>query len=248
MLEARLKYVAGDFVLDVAFEIRSNWTVLFGPSGAGKSTILRILSGLVMPREGRIQLADRLLLDTAKHIAVPAGHRAIGFVSQQAALFPHLTVRENIAFGIHRLPAEKRNARVDEMLAFFWADSLANRKPAQLSGGEKQRVALARALAPKPRLLLLDEPLAALDVAAKEPILANLSHCGVPVLYVSHDLAETWQSDGDAIVIEGGKLYAQGAARKVLASERERLLRLLGDVAAETRAQGTENRNCVERC
>lgn len=243
MLETQFMYRAGDFTLNLAFEVHSPWTVLFGPSGAGKSTILRILAGLVMPLQGRIVLEDRVLADTAKRMSVPVGHRRIGFVTQRPALFPHLTVRENIAFGIQRIPAHQRNARVDEMLALFWAESLAARRPALLSGGEQQRVALACALAPKPQLLLLDEPLAALDVAAKEPILANLARCGVPVLYVSHDLAEAWQSDGDAIVIREGRLQAQGPARQVLAIERKRLLRLLEDPEAGNRDQGTGNRS-----
>jgi molybdate transport system ATP-binding protein len=231
-LRADVRYSRGAFVLEARFELRSSWTVLFGPSGAGKTTLLRILSGLIAPDRGRISLGQRVLVDTGSRLKVAPGLRRMGFVTQQAALFPHLPARANVAFGLHSLADERREARVTEMLRLFEAESLADRKPDRLSGGEKQRIAMARALAPQPELLLLDEPFAALDAAARSAIAENLRTSRVPVLYVSHDLADAWQLNADAIVLEAGRIEAQGPARTVLAPYRERLLEQLGVGAA----------------
>lgn len=232
MLRADVRFTRGAFVLEARFELRSSWTVLFGASGAGKTTLLRILSGLIAPDRGRISLGQRVLVDSDARLTVEPGLRRIGFVTQQAALFPHLTARANVAFGLHLLAGEKREARVAEMLRFFSAESLADRKPGRLSGGEGQRIAIARALAPQPELLLLDEPFAALDSAARSAIAGNLRSSGVQVLYVSHDLADAWQMNADAIVLEAGRIEAQGPARTVLAPYRERVLEQLGIGAA----------------
>jgi len=232
MLEADVRFSRGAFVLEARFELRSSWTVLFGPSGTGKTTLLRILSGLIAPDSGRISLGQRVLVDTDSRLTVAPGLRRIGFVTQHAALFPHLTARANVAFGMHSLTGERREARVAEMLRLFEGESLADRKPERLSGGEKQRIAMARALAPRPELLLLDEPFAALDAAAKSAIAENLRASGVPVLYVSHDLADAWQMNADAIVLEAGRIKAEGPARTVLAPYRERVLEKLAVGAA----------------
>jgi molybdate transport system ATP-binding protein len=189
---------------------------------------LRILSGLLVPDRGRIALGGRLLTDTAAHLNVPPGKRRIGFVTQQPALFPHLSGRANIAFGLHGHSREALDHRVAEMLEFFDATQFADRRPTALSGGEQQRIALARALAPSPELLLLDEPFAALDLTTKGAIVEKLHASGVPVLYVSHALADAWQMNADAIVFEGGRIRSMGAAREVLAPYRERLLEQLG--------------------
>jgi ABC-type sulfate/molybdate transport systems ATPase subunit len=228
MLRADVRYSRGAFVLEASFELRSSWTVLFGPSGAGKTTLLRILSGLTSPDHGRIYLGQRVLVDRDARLTVAPGLRRIGFVTQQAALFPHLTVRANVAFGLHSLTVEEREARVAEMLRLFEAEPLADRKPDRLSGGEQQRIAMARALAPRPELLLLDEPFAPLDAGARSAIAENLRASGVPGLYVSHDLADAWQMNADAIVLEAGRIEAQGPARAVLAPYRERVLEQLG--------------------
>jgi len=228
MPDVALRHRQGGFTLEVAFSLAQPWTVIFGPSGAGKSTVLRILSGLITPDSGRIDLDGRTLLDTARKIAVRPGRRSIGFVSQQAALFPHLTVEQNVAFGIRHLDRATRGARVAEMLSSFGAEALAKRKPAQLSGGERQRVALARALAPQPALLLLDEPLAALDDASAHDILARLLALDFRVVYVSHDVTEIWRLPANVIVLEAGRIAATGPLREVLAPHRDRLLRLLG--------------------
>ena len=231
LLEADILCRRGGFVLEARFALRSPWTVLFGRSGAGKTTLLRVLAGLASPERGRIVRRGQVLTDTAG-IAVPPGigpgRRRIGFVTQQAALFPHLTARANVAFGLAGLSGQERKARVTEMLRLFEAEPLEERRPAALSGGERQRIALARALAPRPDLLLLDEPFAALDAAARVAMIDKLRASGVPVLYVSHDLADAWQTNADALVLEAGRIAAQGEARAVLSEYRALLLAQLG--------------------
>jgi ABC-type sulfate/molybdate transport systems ATPase subunit len=145
-------------------------------------------------------------------------------VPQQAALFPHLTAKENIAFGLHRWTGDKRDARAGDLIRLFEIEALANRKPKQLSGGERQRVALAQALAPRPELLLLDEPFNALDAPMRALIVEKLRSIAVPVLYVSHDLADAWQINADALLLEAGRIAAQGETRTVLASQRDQLI------------------------
>lgn len=228
MSDVSLRHRQGGFVLEADFSLGSQWTVLFGPSGAGKSTVLRMLAGLVTPQTGRFTLAGKTLLDTAQDVSLPAGRRSIGFVTQQPALFPHLTVRENVAFGIHGSAARERRQRVVEMLRFFGAEPLIDRGTRTLSGGERQRVALARALAPAPELLLLDEPLAALDVASAEDILDRLLRLDVRVLYVSHDLAEIWRMPAQVVLLDEGRVTAIGPLQQVLADRRDRLLQQLG--------------------
>jgi molybdate transport system ATP-binding protein len=230
----------GTFDLRVNFSLASPWTVLFGPSGSGKSTILRILAGLTQPQNGIVTLQNRKLLDVERAVFVPAGRRRIGFVTQQPALFPHMTVRRNIAFGLHSLALDQRNQRIVEMLRLLRIEELSERVPAELSGGEYQRVALARTLAPEPKFLLLDEPFSGLDADLKESILNELTVWlaarRVPALYVSHDLAEAYQTGGDVIVLEHGRVETQGSIEQVLAPRREQLLRQLGVFSRPTPA------------
>jgi molybdate transport system ATP-binding protein len=223
-----------DLLLNVSCNLTSSWTILFGPSGAGKTSLLRVIGGLSRPGKGgrgHVVFRDRTLLDLELDVWVPPAERGIGFVTQRPALFPHLNVAENVAFGIRGVSATARRQRVEEMLCLFAAEQLAGRKPAALSGGEKQRVALARALAPEPGMLLLDEPFGGLDAALKESILTNLTawleERNVPALYVSHDVAEAFHTNADVIVLRNGRIEAQGPAGVVLAKERERLLRQL---------------------
>lgn len=224
MPDIALRHRQGRFALDVEFSIANQWTVIFGPSGSGKTTLLRVIAGLTTPDSGRIQLNNRLLLDTDRGVSIPASRRSIGLVSQQPALFPHLTARENVAFGIHRQEPGRRAARVLDMLRFFGADALADQPATQLSGGERKRVALARALAPAPQFLLLDEPLAGLDDASARDILSRLLALDIRVLYVSHDIAEIWRMPADVVVLEAGRVTAIGSLREVLAPNREHLL------------------------
>ena len=226
-----IRHRQGRFILDASFSLTGAWTVIFGPSGAGKTTLLRILAGLTQPTSGRIQLGDRTLLDTAASVSVPAGKRSIGFVTQQPALFPHLTARQNVAFGIRHLDRGQCEAHVSEMLRFFGAESLADQPAPQLSGGERKRIALARALAPAPDLLLLDEPLAGLDDASARDILARLLSLQVSgqvrVVYVSHDLAEIWRLPAEVVCLETGRVTAVGPLQQVLAPHRDQLLQQL---------------------
>jgi ABC-type sulfate/molybdate transport systems ATPase subunit len=166
---------------------------------------------------------------------VPASQRGIGFVSQRPALFPHMDVTANVSFGLSGLDGRSRNECIGQMLDLFQAGKLAKRMPGDLSGGEKQRVALARALAPGPRLLLLDEPFTGMDADLKvsilQPLTAWLTERDVPALYVSHDVAEAFQTTSDVVVMDHGQIQAHGPAQVVLASRREQLLRQLGEGA-----------------
>lgn len=228
ILEGAIAYRRGGFLLRAEFALQARWTVLFGASGAGKTTLLRILAGLAQPASGTVTLGTARILDTAQGIAIAPGRRRIGFVMQQAALFPHLTARENIAFGLHAWTRESRESRIDEMLRLFEMESLAGRRPRQLSGGERQRVALAQALAPRPELLLLDEPFNALDAGSRAAVIETLRATTVPALYVSHDLGDAWQTNADALLLEGGTITARGPARSVLARQRKEILKQLG--------------------
>jgi ABC-type sulfate/molybdate transport systems ATPase subunit len=227
-LDARINYRRDGFTLQVEFALHSHWTVLFGASGAGKTTLLRILAGLAQPDSGSIRLDDQPLLDTSRGLALPPRQREIGFVLQQSALFPHLTARRNIGFGLHQWPRPEREARIEELLNLFEIAALADRKPRQLSGGERQRIAVAQALAPHPKLLLLDEPFNALDAPSRAAIIEKLRATAVPVLYVSHDLADAWQINAHAILIESGTIRAEGETRTILAPQRRQILTQLG--------------------
>ena len=230
-LQASIEHTRGQLVLQVSFDLLAPWTVLFGPSGAGKTTLLRVLGGLTRPESGRVVLHQQTLLDTSCQQWVRPAQRGIGFVTQSPALFPHMNVTENVSFGLSGLSSGAAGERAAAMLGLFQAGHLAGRFPAQLSGGEKQRVALARALAPGPRMLLLDEPFTGLDADLKasilEPLTAWLAERSVPALYVSHDVAEAFQTGAEVLVIEAGRIQAQGPARQVLATRREQLLRQL---------------------
>jgi molybdate transport system ATP-binding protein len=230
-LRIDVEHTLGELKLRVDCALSADWTVLFGPSGAGKTSLLRTLGGLTKPDRGRIVLHGRTLADSGSGTWLPPAQREIGFVTQRPTLFPNLNVSANVAFGLHGLSKRASEERVVQMLELFQARELSTRMPADLSGGERQRVALARALAPQPRLLLLDEPFAALDADLKVLILERLNHWlaehKVPALYVSHDVAEAFQTASDVLVIEKGKIQAQGPPETVLADQRKQLLRQL---------------------
>jgi molybdate transport system ATP-binding protein len=203
-------------ILDVALDVdltRSPVTVLFGPSGAGKTTLLRCLAGLDRPEPG-----SRIRLDTdvwdGPGVHVPTRRRQIGYLFQDHALFPHLSVAGNVAYGLHRLPRQQRPPRAAEALAAADAAHLHDRPTGGLSGGEAQRVALARALAPQPRLLLLDEPLSALDTPTRTRLRTDLRRLllasGVPTIVVTHDRTEALALGDHIAVIIAGQLHQSG--------------------------------------
>jgi molybdate transport system ATP-binding protein len=231
-LQVEVEHTLGELSLRISCALSAPWTVLFGPSGAGKTSLLRVLAGLTRPDHGRVVLHGRTLVETESGGWVPPGQRAIGFVTQRPTLFPHMNVTANVAFGLSGLDGRSRNERVEQMLELFQAGKLAQRMPGDLSGGEKQRVALARALAPGPRLLLLDEPFTGMDADLKVSILQQLTawlmERKVPALYVSHEVAEAFQTSADVVVIDHGQIQAHGPAEVVLAGRREQLLRQLG--------------------
>ena len=231
-LQVDVEHKLGDLSLRVSCALSAPWTVLFGPSGAGKTSLLRVIGGLTEPDRGRIVLHGRTLVEAEQGVWVPPGQRGIGFVSQRPTLFPHMNVTNNVSFGLSGLDGSSRKKRVGQMLDLFQAGQLARRMPGDLSGGEKQRVALARALAPEPRFLLLDEPFTGLDADLKVSILqqltAWLTERDVPALYVSHDVAEVFQTAADVMVMDHGRVHAHGPVHVVLADRREQLLRQLG--------------------
>ena len=212
------------FVLDVALEISSGITIVFGPSGAGKSTLLDCIAGLIRPDAGRISIGDEVLLDIDRQIDVPPKKRHIAYVFQSLALFPHMSVERNVAYGLANIQMPQRASRVNAMLEAFRAERLAARKPDELSGGERQRVALARSLATLPRVLLLDEPLTALDAGLKKSIMDDLrawnAAQNIPILYVTHSRMEVDALGERLIVLEQGKVAGTGTPHEVLEAPR----------------------------
>jgi ABC-type sulfate/molybdate transport systems ATPase subunit len=207
-LAVRARRALPAFTLDVAFESAAGITALLGPSGSGKTLTLRAIAGLLRPDDGRIALRDRVLFDAALGIDTPARERRVGVVFQQYALFPHLTAAENVAYGLHALAPAERRDRVAECLALVGLTDRADHRPRALSGGQQQRVALARALAPSPDLLLLDEPLAALDAPLRarlgDELRALHERTGVPMVLVTHDPAEAARVADATVYLETG--------------------------------------------
>ena len=234
MLELTLDARRGGFHLEVECRLASEWTVIFGPSGAGKSTLLRLISGLDQPDRGRITLDEHTLTDSANRCHLKPGRRQTAFVTQQTALFPHLSVTANVGYGLTGLDRSERAMRVEEMLQLVGANNLASRRPRNLSGGETQRVALARALAPLPRLLLLDEPFSALDGAASDALLSKLQEWlrehRVQTVLVTHDATDAYATSAEVMVLREGRLAALGPAANALAAERERIVGRLGGI------------------
>ena len=194
-------------------------TVLFGPSGSGKTTILRCLGGLERPDAGEIQFGGQTWFDSRANLFLPPRLRNIGYVPQDYALFPHMSVAANIEFGLGDLPKNQRAARVEEVSQWLGLDGLGRRLPSQLSGGQQQRVALARAVARRPKLLLLDEPLSALDAPTRSrlrgelrPLLARLS---IPTVLVTHDRMEALALGDNLAVLDGGRLAQHGPVAEV---------------------------------
>ena len=221
------------FLLDVSVEAPPGITILFGPSGAGKSTLLDCLSGLLRPDSGKIVIGQCVLFDSARGIDVRPQKRRIAYVFQSLALFPHLSVEQNIEYGLRNIPDRDRRRRIEEILQAFGIENLRRRKPAQISGGERQRTALARSLVTEPCLLLLDEPLTGLDAELKTAIVEDLrawnaAKC-IPILYVTHSREEVDALGERVIAIDNGRVLSHGAPMEVLdAPRRKRLAQAAG--------------------
>jgi len=214
----------GTFLLNVHFRALAGFTILFGASGAGKTTLLDCVAGLTDPDQGRIAVGGEEVYDSDRKLSVPPWKRRIGYVLQDLALFPHLSAEQNVAYGLRHLATAERRKRSREMLDAFRIDHLCDRRPAQISGGERQRVALARTLVTEPRALLLDEPLIALDRPTKSQILGDLRRWNqqyrVPILFVTHSVEEVFALGEEVIVLDAGKIVAQGQPRDVMHAPR----------------------------
>jgi molybdate transport system ATP-binding protein len=210
----------GSFRLDARFVSDGRLTAFFGRSGSGKTSLVNIIAGVVRPDRGRIVLDDRTLVDTERGIFVPKHRRRVGYVFQEGRLFPHLTVRQNLLFGRWFTPRREREIDLDHVLDLLGIGNLLDRRPGALSGGEKQRVAIGRALLASPRLLLMDEPLAALDDTRKAEILPFIERlrdeAAVPIVYVSHALAEVARLATTVVMINDGRIVAVGPPTDVL--------------------------------
>ncbi len=219
MIEAALRLVRPGFTLDLRLALPAQGvSALFGPSGCGKTTVLRALAGLERAT-GRVALGDEVWQDGDRF--VPPHRRSIGYVIQESALFPHLSVADNLAYGLRRVPTHERRIRPAQIVELLGIGPLLDRRPATLSGGERQRVAIGRALATSPRLLLLDEPLAALDHRRKAEVLPYLDRLhrelAVPVVYVSHSIDEVARLADHLVLLEAGRVSAEGALPQMLA-------------------------------
>jgi molybdate transport system ATP-binding protein len=224
MLEVALRHRYGrnGFALEAAFGVaEAGVTALFGPSGCGKSTILAAVAGLLRPDSGRVVLDGIVLLDTARGIALPPEHRRCGVVFQDARLFPHLSVTGNLRYGQKRAPPGATGPGFEEVVALLGLAALLERRPAGLSGGERQRVALGRALLARPRLLLMDEPLAALDAGRRAEVLPFLARlrdaAGLPILYVTHALEEVDALADRLVLLQDGRVLAEGGVEALTA-------------------------------
>ena len=219
-LSVALHHALPGLTLDIAFEAPPGVTALFGPSGAGKTSVLNAVAGLTRPDRARITVAGEVLCDTETGIWLPPHRRRMGVVFQEGRLFPHLSVAGNLTYGPRVQRARPDPAEIDRVVDMLGIGALLDRRPAALSGGERQRVAIGRALLARPRMLLLDEPLAALDAARKTEILPYLERirdtAGVPMLYVSHSASEVARLATTVVVIEAGRVVRVGPAAAVL--------------------------------
>lgn len=219
-LSVAISHAQGGFNLDATFECGEGVTALFGRSGAGKTTLINVIAGLTRPRTGRIIFEGETLFDSARGIDVRTGRRGFGYVFQEGRLFPHLTVRQNLLYSHWFNPALRAGAEFTHIVDLLGIGGLLQRRPAQLSGGEKQRVAIGRALLARPRLLLLDEPLAALDAPRKTEILRYLrtlrDETRIPMIYVSHVVEEVLELADHVVLLSAGHVVASGDVAAVM--------------------------------
>lgn len=219
-LEIDIHHRLGAMQLEASFASPGRLTALFGPSGSGKTSLINIIAGLIRPDAGRIVAGDRVLVDIAAGKYVPAHKRRIGFVFQDARLFPHLNVRSNLVYGRWFTPRGERYADFDQVVDMLGIGHLLDRRPNLLSGGEKQRVAIGRALLASPKLLLMDEPLASLDDARKAEIMPYIERLRdetrIPIVYVSHSIAEVARLATDIVVMAKGQIVATGPTVEIM--------------------------------
>lgn len=247
-LTVEIRHRQGDFTLDVAFQSEGGVTALFGRSGSGKTSVLRMLGGLTRPDEGRLVLDGEVLFDSARGVSIPPHRRRFGYVFQEPRLFPHLTVRQNLFYGQWFAGRTRTGAKEpSHILDMLGIAHLADRRPGNLSGGEQQRVSIGRALLSAPRMLLMDEPLSALDEARKAEILPYLERLrddlDLPILYVSHSVSEVARLADRVVVLANGRVEAMGSASEILgavspATGREAGSVLSGRVTAVDAASG----------
>jgi molybdate transport system ATP-binding protein len=215
MLDVQVRKQRGAFSAQVAFRSATpGVTALFGRSGCGKTTTIHMIAGLLRPDRGHIRIGETVLFDAAQGIDVPAEQRGIGYVFQDARLFPHLTVRDNLRYGARRARGRAAHLKFDDVVELLGLAALLARRPAGLSGGERQRVAIGRALLAQPRLLLLDEPLAAIDVARRGELLPYLEdlrdRLSLPMVFVSHQFEEVLRLAGEVVVLQEGVVAGHG--------------------------------------
>ena len=220
MLKINITKEIGDFKLALDVEITPAFTALFGPSGAGKTTTLNLIAGLSQPAQGEIALNNRLLFSGKRKINIRPQQRHIGYIFQESRLFPHLSVKNNLLFGYRKVPETDRRFQFEDIVAVTDVEHLLDRTPRYLSGGEKQRVALARALLASPEYLLMDEPLAALDLPTRLSFLNYLKRIhrdiNIPILYISHDLANVLNFADDVIILKNGQKTGYGSPYALL--------------------------------
>ncbi|MBU6458654.1 MAG: molybdenum ABC transporter ATP-binding protein [Bradyrhizobium sp.] len=225
MLRVDIAKKLGDFTLEASFTSEGRVTGLFGASGAGKSSLINIIAGLLRPDRGIVTLDGETLDDTAASVHIPPYRRRIGYVFQDARLFPHLDVQQNLDYGRRMNRLAEDPAQYKRVVGLLDIGALLRRRPGQLSGGERQRVAFGRALLSKPRLLLLDEPLGALDEGRKLEILPYLvrlrDEAGIPMVYVSHDAAELRQLATQIVMLKGGHITAFGGVKVLSVSSEQ---------------------------
>lgn len=243
VIEVDLHHRQGAFALHAAFAAPAGVTALFGPSGSGKTTLVALLAGLRRPEHGRIVVDGQVLLDTGKGVNLPPHRRRIGYVFQDARLFPHMSVRGNLHYGRRLAPADARHPDEREIIGLLGIGHLLERRPRDLSGGEQQRVAIGRALLSAPRLLLMDEPLASLDGARREEILPYLERlcaaADLPIVYVTHDLDEVVRLARTLVLLEQGTIAACAPVQDVLGDPALRRLTGRHEVSALLTARPT---------
>ena len=221
MLDVNVRGRFGEFRLDAAFSAAGGLTALFGRSGSGKTSLVNLLAGLAPAEDGRISIDGLVLFDSALGIDLPPERRRLGYVFQDARLFPHLSVRGNLVYGMKRVRPAERHQDFDNVVDLLDLRFLMERRPRTLSGGETQRVAIGRALLASPRLLLMDEPLASLDAARKDEVLPLIERlrdeAGLPIVYVSHALEEVVRLADTMVLMSDGRVVASGGVEELMA-------------------------------